>query len=329
MASINITIIESPLQKVEGIPSTITFETNIPATVFYTFDGTDPTTSSQIAIGPVDVPPENTVTLKVFATNGIMTSPIITNVYGTTFVGQRRPRDTVTGLQKKPKQATFPYGSLTIAPGFNGIYGNAGGIVVDNCLEPQISDGYDGRGNPAGFTNQPFTLQFYDIIYSETDSIGQMGNGIGTLPATVKVIEQQNDNDFPETSDANSPFFDARALVIYQDNTEEPYDKDIATVMRPRFSLERPGVVRDGVLLQTTETLTTTGSLLRTNYNPKDNTITYAYFDSTVNRWIFSKVPYESKSNTPTNLSSIVFSSSSPGAKYVYPWNLFYYRRLI
>jgi hypothetical protein len=233
------------------------------------------------------------------------------------------------GLDTVGKLATFPYGSSPPFPGVNGIYGQAGGVTVDNGSLPQYPDGYNGAatGMPGFFTNKPYNSLFFDIVYSETNSIGQTGKGIGTLPATVKTIAQRNNNKAPTSSNANSATFNARALVIYQDGRQQPYD-NVSQVNRPYFSLERPGVVRDGALLQTTDAIAPSGSFLRSHYNPRDNTITYYYYDNTVNRWIISVEPYSPKPTTVDNMSKIVFSSRQPGMKYVYKWIPFQYRRL-
>lgn len=332
MASINITITESRLEKYAGIPSTITLTTNVPATIFFTLDGSDPTIMSMVAIGPISLPTDqNTVTLKAFATDGYVSCPIITRMFGTSTVGNRQPHDTVIGLDQKKKQATFPYGSPVSSTNPSVMYGNTGGIIVDNPLvKPQIPDGYDGAGGIANFTNKPYNLIFFDIEFSETNNIGQRGRGIGTLPASSTVIKQTNDNEIVEQSDANSAFFNPRALVIFQDSREPQFDPDIPRLNRPYFSLERPGVARDGALLQNVEdAVAPSGSLVRWQYNPKDNTITYYYYDNRVSRWIISTEPYSPKPSAVTNLSPMVFSSRGTGAGFVYKWIPFKYRRLI
>ena len=54
MAVITITINESSDQILAGIPKYITLTTNIPATIFYTLDGTTPTTLSDMAVGQIE-----------------------------------------------------------------------------------------------------------------------------------------------------------------------------------------------------------------------------------------------------------------------------------
>ena len=330
--AINITITESPLEKSAGIPSSVTITTNVPATVFFTLDGTDPTVMNMVAVGPIELPTdENTVTLKLFATDGVETSSVITEVYGTSTVPLRQPHDKVIINDSSCKKATYPYGSPVASMDPSVIYENTGGIIVDNRLAPQFPDGYDGTATStvANHTNRPYSSLFYDIDYSETDSIGNRGRGIGTLPANSIVIKPRNDNEIEISSDANSAFFNPRALVIYQDSREPQYDEDVPRLNRPYFDLERPGVARDGALLQTApEGMAPNGSLTRWHWNPRDNTITYYYFDSRVNRWIISKEPYTPKPNTVNNVSPLVFSSRDKGVGFVFKWVPFKYRRL-
>ena len=86
MATINITITESPFQLVAGIPASIVITTNVPSTVFYSLDGKDPTIYSSVVVGPITLPTDRSfVTFKAFATNGVITSPIITQVYGSSY----------------------------------------------------------------------------------------------------------------------------------------------------------------------------------------------------------------------------------------------------
>ena len=120
MASISLTITESPLQKVAGIPQTVTIEANVPATIFYTLDGTIPDTTSRVAIGPITLPTnENTVVLQAFATDGTLTSAFIYEVYGSSTSGNRNPHDKVSGLEYGCNKATFPFGSAVNAAGVN------------------------------------------------------------------------------------------------------------------------------------------------------------------------------------------------------------------
>lgn len=330
MAVITITIVESPLEKLAGIPVSISVSTNIPSTVFYTLDGSDPTIASSVVTGPIVMPGMGNVVLKLYATDGTSQSAIITQEYGTSFVGNRQPHDTVTGIDTVCHKATFPFGPPMQSPGFNGIYGNTGGLIVDNPLKAQLPDGYDGTATktPADYTNEIYPSA-YDVIFSETDAIGNRGKGIGTLPANVTQIIKY-ENDAPESSDANSALFNPKALVIFQDSRQAPYDDDVPQTNRPYFSLENYDRVRDGSMYYTQGGIDSAGSFLRSHYNPRDNTMNYYYYDNKACRWIMSKETYQPKSPNIGNYASMVFSSRGQGtAGFVFKWLPFRYRTLI
>lgn len=328
---ITITIIESDIRIVAGIPKTITLETNIPSTIFYTLDGTTPTLSSDVAIGPIEMPgDEGTVVLNTFATDGTTTSTVITQSFGTTISYNRRPYSKIEpgfGLEKCPP---FPFSSLLSKfQGTGSRYLGVAGITVDNPLLPEIPDGYDGTatGTPSNYTNQ--SIFSYDNIFSLTNAIGETGKGIGTLPAGVTAISDDYNSPIHYSNTA-SALFNPQALVIYQDDRDEPYDPNIPMVNRPYFSLENTNTARDGMLKQTSDVQPPTGSALRQFYNSRDNTIQFSYFDSRTNRWIISTVPYIPNSSSIGNYTGVIFPSSREnGGRFVFKWIPFQYRTLI
>jgi hypothetical protein len=64
------------------------------------------------------------------------------------------------------------------------------------------------------------------------------------------------------------------------------------------------------------------GSFVRSEYNPRDNTMTYYYFDSWSNRWIISKNPYTPTGGYDGNLSAIPLSKTK-GSRFVFEWRVF------
>src|SRR5690606_9985489 len=100
MPVITLTITESPIQIVSGIPQMISMSANIPSTIFYTLDGTEPTTSSDVYISSIKLPVEqHTIVLKAFATDGTDTSLVVSRTYkNTTFSKNRRPHDKIENL---------------------------------------------------------------------------------------------------------------------------------------------------------------------------------------------------------------------------------------
>jgi len=318
MAVISITITASEEQVVSGIPRNIALSSNITSTIFYTLNGEDPTILSDIYITPILIPNSTlSITLKVLATNGTDYSPIITEIYQTNILDNARlahsTTDQPTGSQADP---LYPFGTDESQP--VGMFVNTAGITVDNSILPTYSNAFNADGYPAAFTNEPYTIENYSIIYSTKNAQGQQGPGIGTLPGNVTIDVPASP---PQESDQFSNMFDPRALVIFQDfSKENPEDPPI--INRQFFTLDNPERSRDGNAFYTTamDAPAATGSFLRSHYNPRDGTITYYYLDTSTNRWIISKTPYKPTGTWDGNLAGVVSGGKSNGSHYVYEW---------
>jgi hypothetical protein len=349
MAVLTISITNSPLEYVAGIPSNITLSTNIPATIFYSLDGSTPDINSQVAIGFIELPTDvDYVELKVFATNGSDSSPIITQEYKTNIVGSRRPRSTIKNRHGY-SGATFPFGSQVGNLAELAEYGNTGGVIVDEQDNPhRHPDGYtvqqtpDINGNYAPGGGAGYFVHSkskYENLFSETDSIGQTGRGVGTMPGRVLWVKPRNDNTQVESTNASDPhvgkggkwptmpLFNPRALVIFQDSSDEP-EFSTPLINRSHFDLEDQTKSRDGSMLTINDAITTSGSFVRAHYNPTHNTMTYYYYDNRVGRWIISKEPYNSSQNPTSNLSNMV-TARGDGMGKVFKWIPFKYRSLV
>lgn len=312
-----------------GIPSSVTLDTNVPATVFYTLNGAEPTVESSVAVGPIETPTNSgQVILKAFATDGVDTSPTITQEWITNVAPARHPHDKVTVRDDNCNKATYPFGSSAQASGVPPIFGNTAGQIVDDNMQPRVSTAGDGMDGYGAFVTPP--VEQYDFRFSETDAVGQTGRGIGTLPGRVLSSAPRNDNDHPTSTTAESPLFDAKAMVIFQDSREDPFDPDVPKINRPYFDLEDQSKARDGRLLTAIDPVTPQGNFIKAHYNPTENTLTYYYYDNRVHRWIISKEPYHPSQNPTVNMSGIVSRSSrGEGVGKIYKWIPFQYRRLI
>jgi hypothetical protein len=327
MAVITITITESSQQIVSGIPKSVTLATNIPASIFYTLDGTTPTMMSPLYVQPIALPTNNPgVTLKLFATNGVDISDVISEKYAPDITQLRYPHDTVIGLTSSSLVDRYPFGDQR--PNTNVGYGSTGGLTVDAFDVPNIPDGYDGTGTGTRSNGTDLPKSSYDFVYSETNRRGERGHGIGTLPGKVSIFKPPVTP--PSTSSSTSDkMFNPRAMVIHQDYRNPPTDPNISYLNREFFSLQNPERSREGHLFQNRgiDSNGVSGSLIRSHFNAQNNTITYYYRDSDTGRWIIS---VEAAGMNPklSSLASMVFSSRSDGAGYVYKWIPFASRRL-
>jgi hypothetical protein len=326
MSVISVSIVQSGEELSAGIPRVISISTNVIANIFYTLDGSDPDLFSEIYTGPIQMPSNlNPITLKVYATNGIDSSSIISEVYSTNHLDNTRlPYSATSAPSRELVPNKYPYGTPSIQP--EGQYLNPGdaGQTVDDPSLPQIPNGYNSEGLPDGYSNLPFNTENYKIKYTTTNAEGESGKGIGTLPATVTILRPAAP---PEETDRYSALFDPRALVIFQDVSKEN-PNDPPQINRQNFTLESATAL-DGSYLynEGPDTAVTSGSFVKSYFNPRENTITYYYLDSRVNRWIISKMPYKQKLGNTGNLYNI-FPARNRNMGFVFAWRQ-YARRIL
>lgn len=312
MTVISVIINESIEQVMAGIPKTISISANIPATIFYTLDGTDPTLLSTIYTGPIFLPFNKLlITLKVLATNGSDSSPIIVESYMTNMVNgnARLPHAATTAQAGNVIPDAYPFGTPPFQPQQGYLNPADSGITVYNPALPATATGFGADGYPTGYTNQPYNIENYQIRYTTTDQEGQTGIGIGTLPATTKIIPPIPD---PEQSDQFTATFNPRAFVIFQDFSKEN-PNDPPQINRQFFTLEDPEKARDGVFFFNTgqENATVSGSFVNSHFNPRTNMITHYYRDSWTNKWLISTSPFQPNPNNTGNMAGAVMGRNS------------------
>jgi hypothetical protein len=318
MAVINITVTESVEQIVSGIPRTIGITTNIPATIFYTLDGTTPTLFSDMYIDTIVMPRDKlSIILNILATNGVDTAPILTETYATNMLNNARLGHSATTAEAGESiPPLYPFGTPDTQP--TGQFLNPGdaGVTVDNPALPSTATGFDGQGNPVGFTNNPYDLVNYNIIYPTRDAEGQPIPLVGTLPGNVTVNPVIAP---PNETEQFSALFDPRAFVIFQDSTKENPD-DPPNINRMHFTLEDAERARDGNAYFNTglDAPPVSGTFLRSHYNARTNMMTYYYLDTWTNKWIISTQPFVPNKNVSNNLSGVM--ASARGSNKVFEW---------
>jgi hypothetical protein len=335
MAVISVTVTQSSEQVVAGIPKTVSITTNITSTIFYTLDGTDPTLFSTIYTGPIFLPFDQLlVTLKILATNGVDSSPIVVEQYMTNIVdGNARLGHAGTTAQAgSVVPNAYPFGTPPfqpqqgyVNPAEAGPYGGA----VYNPELPATPTGFDGQGNPTGYTNQPYNITNYQITYTNRDALGNQGSNIGNLPgktilpypSDVQPDKGQTSGQGPEETNQFTSLFDPRAMVIFQDfSTEDPSDPP--QINRQFFSLENAERARDGTFYFNTgldASAPVSGSFVRAHYNPRTNTMTHYYRDSWSNKWIISTARYQPTGTFDGNMAQMAMGTKS-GAGVIFEW---------
>lgn len=329
MTVISITITQSSDQVVFGIPKTVSISTNIPSTVFYTLDGTAPTLFSSIYTGPIFLPfNQLLVTLSIYATDGTNSSPVVVEQYQTDIVDSnaRLPHSATTAQAGYVVPDSYPFGTPPYQPKQGYLNPADSGVTVNDPTLPTIPNAFDGFGNPTTFTNQPYDTTNYQIRYETKDAEGQQGNNIGNLPATVTLPYPSDvqlntgptSSQGPEQTNQFTTTFDPRAMVIFQDFSQED-PNDPPQINRQSFSLEDPERARDGTFYYNTgldASAPASGTFIRSSYNARNNTITCYYRDSWSNKWIISTSPYQPNGTYDGNLAQV---ASAFGGK-VFEW---------
>jgi hypothetical protein len=285
---ISLAIESSEEQVVWGIPHHLTVEANIPCTIFYTLDGTTPTTSSDIYIDGILLPTNvNSVSLKLYATNGIDTSAVITQVYSSKYQidgVKKLPAVTDQGDTSKFGPAVLPpcfgsVGNLTQTVHFFDLSRN--GREVDDGIAPSYNSAVDANGNPSLLSNEPWNPFNYEIVEAKFDSRGNALPGILPVP------------DFEYTPDMTSMYsvaYDPRAKVIIQDLSLEDenspiniasqyfsmHDNESATEIRNRYNANAGDAP-------------CSASYLNSYFNPKTNTVQHFFYDRIALKWLIIK----------------------------------------
>lgn len=320
--SIIITISESKKQVVAGFPQKITLETDIPASIFYTDDGSIPTEDSEIYIDSIFLPTNvSSITYKFFATNGIETSEIIEKKYSNSFINTKVKQSIVTSHNNSYAKNLYPFGDANVQNPI--ILNGTSGSIIDNSEVSNYLDGYDENQNFVGFVDEPIKDNI-QTVYSETNDQGFRDRGIGTLPTSSFI---RKTNDVPTSSSYNNKFFNPKAKVIFQ-SSDDVENEDISGINHKAFALYDPRKNISAFFAGGTYSLQSPGGMLRQQFNPKDQTLNYYYFDSRTLTWIMSKEKYHHKTNN--NYSNIIISSrTSSAGGFVFKWYPFKSYRII
>lgn len=278
-----LTLQESDEQVTSGTPKEIFLTANLPSTIFYTLDGSDPDDNSEMYVDRVVMPTHGlTVTLKAIAIAGDSESAILTETYFTDQSELDRTR--FTGLE-----------GINILP-----YGSE---VVDNLS-------VDDQSVPTQTSSISFTD--LDIRASTSTSIGEDISGNTTIDFINLPTRTRQTEPVQVSSINNNINFDPRAkLIIMDGTTQENLDNQIVrAINRPNMSMNLISPVHANNL---SEQQLVTSHLVRTMRNPATGVVTFYYRDSRENRWIKSTQVSE---QATLNLSP----QASPPSSLVFRW---------
>jgi len=293
MAVITITAIQQGPFFISGIPNNVILTTNVPATIFFTLDGTEPNLFSQIYLAPIDLPTTGTVRLRVLAVSGADTGRLSV-VYSTDSSELSAPR-------RLPAD------------------GGASVVVDAYGVDPVVLDGYkpDDIGEviiPARYADK--LLKCYEIKCSRT---GPDGYGPGTCVTLGPVPAEQRELASAVDPEASSPnddnvFFNPRSLYIVLDGRDGYGDESVYPINRPwGSSVDVVKYLQGRELLGSSPYIS--GSHLRTFYNPDKGIAVAYYLDMNEQRWIKSIQNYD-----PTQVPQALGDRRQTGQPLVFRW---------
>lgn len=284
MTVITLTFARSGVEKVAGIPKHIEISSNVPATIYFTMDGSTPTTDSTIYVGKIDTPDNiNSLTLSAFGVDyDGNQGPTLTKVFGPDL------------------------SAVTVSR-----YVGSEGFVIDWAdLGPNTEDGFGSDGEAARFVD--VDLDTLDIIRTDT---GYMGLGEGTeIQVNVEDIDGTTDF-FQHSTPQIAENFDPYARVITIDLR---LSNDLEPILRPYGSLSNVYVEEDGQRIRepADDATYVSGGFVKRFYSAENNVMVSYYFDHNECRYIKNIQPLPADLPGPTSLG-VRPGSTNP---FVFPW---------
>lgn len=292
MAVITITATGLGSELIAGIPQFVALTTNMPAIVFYTLDGTEPTTASPVYIGPIEMPTEISVQLRALAVSG-PDSGSLDVTFGTTplpVFASKQPRITVDAYD-----------------------------VVDAVRDGYILDEYNvatilARGSD-------FDLKDLDIFPSPTDRLGVPPGTLVSIgfpdPRITAETQSRGISHTASSPNNQNVFFNPRSLYVvmdgrdgYQDQVHDGY----RIVNRPGEGTMDITKYLEGKLLFEPHPYVS-GGFVRSFYHAGKGIVVSYYFDHNETRWIKSIQNYD-----PSRLPSNIGRRPNSGPPLVFKW---------
>jgi len=259
MAVVTLTYVGSEQEIVSGIPQTMTIETNIPATIYFTLDDSTPTTDSPIYIDTFEMPDGlNSVTLSAFGVDSV-------GISGSTLTQIFAPDVTRITVSRS--------------------VGMEGFVLARADTGNDTPDGFDADGATARFID--VDLETLDIIRDDRGYIGVAeGTEIKVGKPNPSDTASQIDDDFvPFSTPEIAELFNPSAKVILIDTRK---DNDLQPLLRPYGSLHDPYKESNGKRIRepADDATYVSGGFVRRFYNARNNIMVSFYFDHNESRWV-------------------------------------------
>ena len=281
---ISLVLEPSSIELISGIPEYVPFSTSSPATVYYTLDGTQPTSESLIASGNVYLPTTGRVVeIRAIAISSSDSSDDIQKIY----------RSNSSKLNK----------------GRN--IGAEGIAVMRHGDSSADSMSFDSQGSAAQESSYEFTD--LDIKASRTSNTGVMSDKYKTSVSFINFPQLTTKSENALVSTVNDNYnFDPKAKVIVIDgSTDEKSQQQVVKIVNRPYNNIDPVSPFYNEHLGASEQIVT-GNLVKSYYNAKTGIYTSFYWESRESRWV--------KSIHKVNKKGISVSHSASKGLFVYRW---------
>lgn len=284
MAVITISAIPLGEEIVEDIPLLISFETSVPATIYYTLDGSEPNSYSEVYIEPFMPPQKSPVHLRAMAISGADRGylNVIFATSSTAFHPTRRFDGYGWGYTLDGYETTDVaydgYGSGQLDE-----YGNLNNFNPAMYLDEYKSATQFARSKDGDLLYGPNLFLYFG---AKTEGSPIEGNSV-----IWKMDSPNNDN----------VYFDPRALFIVIDGRDGYQDQSIRMLNGNYGTMHDPVAYCRGIEYRRKNPIVS-GNNVRTIWNPEKGVVVFYYYDSISTRWVKSIQNY---TPTPDGLGAI------------------------
>lgn len=289
MAVVTLTFTGSEEEITSGIPQTVSISSNVPATIYYTIDGTTPTLLSSVYVGDINLPDgQDSVILSAFGVDSEDNAgPILTQ--------------------------TFAADTTRITVSRN--VGQEGFVLSRPNDGDNIPVGFDVNGEAAMFLDvDPETL---DMVISDRGFEGIAPGArieVG-VPDPTTTPSFKDDNFEPFSTPEIAEFFNPKAKMIVIDTRK---DNDLNPVLRPFGSLNNIYDEFNGFRIREAADDATyvSGGFVRRFYDAKNNVMVSYYYDNNEGRYI------KNIQKLPANIKPIAImgNQNKSGQPLVFKW---------
>lgn len=256
MSLIVLTFTGSEQEIVSGIPKTLSIESNIPCTIYYTIDGTEPTEDSLVYVDEIQMPDlQNSVTVSAYGVDSEGNiGPTLTQIFST---------DSLDLIVRRNRQE---------------------GFVLDRADQGEdYVDGFDADGQAARFID--VDIETLDVMRFDDNYLGEGTKIDVSIPDPSTTSTRKDDNFQIFSTPEIGEFFNPEAKYIMIDNR---INNDLNITLRPHGSLSNIYNEAGGkrVYGSAEDACYISGGFLKRFYDKKNNIMVSYYYDNNEGKYV-------------------------------------------